>query len=451
VAAVTLSGLLLAPTMGGAAFPAAVALLAANRNPQKRRTILSVLAALVCAASLGAIPIGALASAASGKTAVALTLAVMTAVAALWCWSRYLPRLPAIRHPLALLHGSAVLAVVALGISCRGGALSIEKAALCAALIPELLWRASYWIKWRLRQPGDKGAAENLFTVIPFLGRGGVPYGKGPEYLTRYEASDASERAAAQIRGIGLLLLALAWRLVSALIVARVHGGAQPWFGWSFSPASSPLVPSMSALLDAPLSYPLSLRWAALFSELVQNILTLAAYGHTIVAIYSLAGFCIPRNTSAPLLASTVLDFWARYYFYFKELLMDFFFFPVYLRCSRLPGIARTLVATFAAAFAGNVYYHLFLYAPEWMQAGGRQFGSMALLRCVYCALLAAGLGWSIGRASRRAERRPPWQQAMGILGAAMFFALLHIWNYHEGEASLAERWEVLQSLFMWD
>jgi hypothetical protein len=39
----------------------------------------------------------------------------------------------------------------------------------------------------------------------------------------------------------------------------------------------------------------------------------------------------------------------------------------------------------------------------------------------------------------------------MGILGAAMFFALLHIWNYHEGEASLAERWEVLQSLFMWD
>jgi hypothetical protein len=99
-----------------------------------------------------------------------------------------------------------------------------------------------------------------------------------------------------------------------------------------------------------------------------------------------------------------------------------------------LPAFARTLAATFAAAFVGNVYYHLFLYAPEWMQPDGGRFGSMVLVRCVYCAFLAAGLGWSLARTSRRTER-PRWKQAAGILGAAVFFALLHIWNYHEAES----------------
>jgi hypothetical protein len=59
-------------------------------------------------------------------------------------------------------------------------------------------------------------------------------------------------------------------------------------------------------------------------------------------------------------------------------------------------------------------------------------------------------LGWSLARASRGTER-PRWKQAAGILGAAVFFAILHIWNYHESEASLAQRWDVWKSLFMWD
>jgi hypothetical protein len=450
-----LCGLLLTPSLGSLAFPVTLALLAVNSVPRRRRLALTWLAIAMCAISLGAIHIGLGASAASGRLGIALTAAVGIAVAALWVWSRYLAVLPAfvVRHPLALCHASAVLGVAALWALRRFGVLDLRAAAMFAALIPELLWRASYWIKWRVRQDDSKRATENLFTLIPFLGRGGVPYGKGPEYLSRFESTDAKQLASARLRGTGLLVLSVAWNILSSLLQARLHGEPASWLkgiaDFPISPVELPLLPTMAALCRDPGFFSMGERWAALFAELLETILKLAAYGHAMVGIYCFAGFSIPRNTRSPLFASTLLDFWARYYFYFKELLMDFFFFPVYLRCARMPALPRALVATVAAAFAGNLYYHLFLYAPELMRDGSGRFVPMALERVVYCGFLATGLGFSFARSLRpRAKAVTGWSRVVGTLWAALFFALLHIWNYQDVDISLKQRAELARQLF---
>ena len=398
----------------------ALLLFAVSWEPNRRRGALSVLAAALCLRALGGY---------RGCTAIWLIAAAGLFVAALWLWRLYLPGLrgwPS-RRPLLLLHAGTAGVIAALWACHRLGLAGASTAALIS-LVSELLWRGSYWVKWGVRNRDSRQFSDYLFTLIPFAGHGGVPFGKGAEYVSRFEARDARELAAARLRGLQLLALAAAWRGLLMLL----------------EPA-----PSMTSLLEAPAVLPLWERWTVLVVELLRDILALAGFGHSVVALYCLAGFRIPRNTDAPLFATTILDFWTRYYFYFKELVMDFFFFPAYFRAKGMSPRARTVLATFAAAFAGNLYYHLILYAPELVRDPA-QFSRMVSARMVYCALLATGLSASFLRALERksAAARPWYRQIYGGAAAILFFALIHIWNFHAPEVTLAQRADALLSLF---
>jgi hypothetical protein len=43
-------------------------------------------------------------------------------------------------------------------------------------------------------------------------------------------------------------------------------------------------------------------------------------HGHMIIGTLRLFGFNVFRNTYKPLLSESILEFWNRYYYYFKEL-----------------------------------------------------------------------------------------------------------------------------------
>jgi hypothetical protein len=160
-------------------------------------------------------------------------------------------------------------------------------------------------------------------------------------------------------------------------------------------------------------------------------------------------GYCIPRNTRAPLWSNSILDFWTRYYFYFKELLLDFFFFPVYLKLKRFSPALRTIIATFAAACAGNFYYHLLLYTGPLLKLGEANVSGYLhwiAARAVYCVLLATGLSVSMVRTFRDPKRvRRRWA---GIVISATFFAFIHIWSAGDETILIGQRWRLLQSLF---
>src|SRR5205085_6867278 len=103
---------------------------------------------------------------------------------------------------------------------------------------------------------------------------------------------------------------------------------------------------------------PVLTGWASLLSHYIVAVLTMAVYGHYIIGYCRVAGFNALRNTYRPLEATTIADFWNRYYYYFKELLADFFFFPTYMRYFKTYPRLRVFAATFAAATVGNWLYH---------------------------------------------------------------------------------------------
>src|SRR5579864_6711728 len=105
-------------------------------------------------------------------------------------------------------------------------------------------------------------------------------------------------------------------------------------------------------------SYPWYICWASMIYTFFHNMLEMAIFGGPIVAVARLAGYRLLRNTYRPLSATTLVEFWNRYYFYYKELLVEVFFFPTFFRCFQTHKRLRIFFATFMAATVGNFIFH---------------------------------------------------------------------------------------------
>jgi hypothetical protein len=439
----------LLPGFGNVALSFAGAIALCSFRPDQRRSVVSLLALLVCVYNIG--PKGL--DMAANRVPLRVLIVAAVWIACLMVWTRF-PS--SVKHPMLMLHvGAAAFLAGAWAMRAGGRMSAITAGALCS-LVPELLWRSSYWIKWRLKQNGPAPIWQNLFAALPFVGSGGVPYGKGPGYFAKHEAMGRVPVAAAQLEGMKLLLLATIWRLVDGAL-GVVSGSPPSWIAnapfadWAFLRDT---IPAMTALLQTPDLFSLWQRWAGLYLELFHNILTLATYGHTLIGALCLLGFRIPRNTDAPLLATTILDFWNRYYFYFNELLVDFFFFPAFLKTSGASLAGRTLAATAWAAFAGNMYYHLVLYWSGFVAGNAAGFEALISSRLIYCVLLTVGLCASFMRSPALGMRQPRTvsrgRRVLQSIGVSLFFALLHVWNYSE-PVGVTERWEFCKSLLVWN
>jgi hypothetical protein len=111
------------------------------------------------------------------------------------------------------------------------------------------------------------------------------------------------------------------------------------------------------------------------------------------------------------------------------------------------------LLATGAAAFAGNLYYHLALYWPVLVAGYSKAFESRVVARVIYCALLAAGLSVSFARSLGRpkpAAQPPLPRRLFRMLLVSSFFALIHVWNYLGLGISVRDRWEFWKYLLPW-
>ena len=203
------------------------------------------------------------------------------------------------------------------------------------------------------------------------------------------------------------------------------------------------------------MAIPLLQIWLSLYLELIWETLSLAAKGHVWVGVIRLFGFNIFRNTYKPLLAQTVVEFWNRYYYYFKELMMECFFLPTYARYFRDLPVVRVVAAIFAAAFVGNMYYHLLQHKEQLVVGDWNGLWSLLGARSIYCALLTAGIAISMLRQQRQRSRPPaahdgPARQLCILRRIACvwtFFAVINFWNVI-APVSIAERAQLFFSLF---
>jgi hypothetical protein len=111
-----------------------------------------------------------------------------------------------------------------------------------------------------------------------------------------------------------------------------------------------------------PLSW--HINWFILVADFLYVLLFVAMTTHVIIAIIRMCGFKALRNTYRPLASKTVAEFWNRYFYYFKELLVEFFFYPAFFTyfkdqpLLKNRPLLRMYIATMSAAFLGNFLFH---------------------------------------------------------------------------------------------
>jgi hypothetical protein len=154
------------------------------------------------------------------------------------------------------------------------------------------------------------------------------------------------------------------------------------------------------------------------------------------------------RNTYRPLSSRTVAEFFNRFYYYYKELLVDVFFYPTFLRYFKRNGKLRLVAAIFAAACFGNAFYH-FVRDLGFIQKLGLVRALVGYQVFVfYCVALATAI--SISRLRRRGPA--PTGFIRGKLwpsfSVGVFYCLLDIFGSTERNYPLTEHFRFLAHLF---
>ncbi len=312
---------------------------------------------------------------------------------------------------------------------------------LAVLILGGYIWFFAYSLQDRLA-PGVGGLNQQVGTWAPFwtnAAGAGTPLCKGAAYLRRIEAKNPEELAVTQLKGLQLLI----WCVLLKVIWAAGHLLAFGTTGWGLG------IPGLDAAIASkqlPATY---LCWASLVAGFADTMLDMAVWGNTIVACCRMAGFRALRNTYRPLESTSIADFWNRYYYYFKELLVDFFFYPTYTRYFKTNRKLRLFAATLAAATFGNMLYHFFRdidlvwkYGPWEAIIGFRVYAFYTLL-----------LGFGIGISQLRGNKpktdggflRTRVQPAVAVLS---FFCLVHIFDYTGRDHTITQHVRFLLHLF---
>jgi hypothetical protein len=303
-------------------------------------------------------------------------------------------------------------------------------------VLTRYIWFIAYALMDRKASP-RKDLPLEAGSFQPFWGSTTTPFPKGGAYLRRIEAHDAEQLAVTQLKGLKLLTWALLVMLFYRL--------------WSFEFHTYLHIPSAPQALFMSVHrtpYPWYECWACQVLSFLELLLTLSFTGHQIIATCRMAGFNALRNTYRPLSSPTIMDFFNRFYFYFKELLVEFFFYPTFFRCFKRHRRLRLIAATLAAATFGNMFFHF--TRDFWMIPRLGAVNALVNFQvfAFYCVVLGAAL--SISQLRRRSA--PPSGFIRGrLLPAAwvvFFYCVLDVFGSTQRNYPLTEHFRFLGHMF---
>ena len=345
-------------------------------------------------------------------------------------------RLPAIvrKYPVIMFHLGVWLVLLT------------KPLGIVVKLLQIVLWRVSYLIQFtsRGKLPTTR-FRDHIFYLWPVFGpinTAPTPFGKGFEYLKRHEAQGSAELTKSQLSGLKLLLLAALWVVVlkcmNVFIFGEQRGMLRSWVGsWTID------FPRLHDIMDNNLTDFL-LVTTSVYLEFIYIALHIAVFGHVIVGCIRLLGFQVYRHMYAPMLATSIVDFWNRWTYYFKELLTEFFFYPTFTRCSWASPKVRLFLAVFAAACVGNMYFVMMWEVNYMLDFNLDKIWTSWGSRTVYCFLLALGIWISMLRQQRIRRNEQAelgiWLHARKSFLVCSFYAIVHIWNVSESNLGPIER-----------
>jgi hypothetical protein len=351
-----------------------------------------------------------------------------------WCVMRW-PKSLFGRRPVAfLLSGFTLLILLACAAAPRSLFYTLSWSLV--GFLASYVWFIGYALIDRSSKPVRDLTLE-VAAFHPLWGSTNTPFPKGAAYLRRIEAQNPEQLAIAQLKGLKLL----AWTILLGLFQGL-------WNGFFHAYLQIPTAAQALALSVHGTPVAWHLCWESEILAFFEIILSFSIFGHRFIACCRMAGFNALRNTYRPLSSTTIAEFFNRFYYYFKELLVDFFFYPTFLRFWKGHRRLRMVFATFAAAFFGNGFYH---FTRDWqiIQNDGLWNATVNYqVYLFYCFVLAAAL--SISQLRRRGPRRTGFLrgQVMPALGVCFFYCLLNVFDAEERSYPLIEHLRFLASMF---
>lgn len=351
-------------------------------------------------------------------------------------WVRHRPQSVLARRPLVTLLAleAGLCSLATLGIV--EGASRVLLWAAVFALTPYLWFLPYAIVDQRSRDPN--APLMQMATLRPFWSPTYLPFGKGAAFLRKSQSKTPRDLAITQIKAVKLLL----WS--NALFALRDA------LSWLFE--SQMRIPRVDHALDAFLigqPYALTMGWAALILSTAKFALQIAMWAHLFIGIARLAGYRLPRGSWRPLESRTLMDYFNRFHYYFKELLVDFFFVPTFFKVFRNHPRLRMFFATFMAAGVGNALWHFMrdidLIASLGPAAALETYASYAF----YCVVLATGVGLSQVRANLGIRpASTPAGRLYSFFFVWSFVTCMHVFSDGSRNHTLIERMSFLASLF---
>ncbi len=364
----------------------------------------------------------------------ATLLVIALGMALYFCVVRW-PRSLFGRRPLIFLLSGFSLLIVMACLTPAHTRLSVPLWGFVAALAA-YVWFIAYALTDK-SSVAARDATLQLASFRPLWGSTGTPFPKGAAYLRRIEAKTPEQLAVVQLKGLKLL----AWAILLALL-------QNLWFrffhGWLAIPLPDQAI--AQSIHGTPVAW--HLRWAAQILAYFELILSFSIFGHRFIACARMAGFNALRNTCRPLSATTLIDFFNRFYYYFKELLVDFFYFPTFLRYFKKHRRLRTVFATCVTILFGDAFYHVTRDWHFFRERGLWQGIASYQVEFVYCIALAAGL--SISQLRKRGPRRAGFLRGrlVPICGVGLFYVLISVFETDTRTFTLAQTVRYFASLF---
>ena len=351
-----------------------------------------------------------------------------------WCARRWPQSGFGKRPVVVLLSGYALLILISCVISKDSRLFSPSWTVV--GLLTRYIWFFGYALMDRVPSPRHDLALE-IGSYVPFWGSTGTPFPKGSAYLRRIEAQDAEQLAITQLKGMKLIAWALALMVVFRLWMFGFHAYLH-----------IPLASQALFMSVRRTPYPWYVCWVSQLLSFFEILLSISIMGHQIIAGCRLAGFNALRNTWRPLSSPTIIEFFNRFYFYFKELLVEFFFYPTFFRYFKRHQRLRLVAATFAAATFGNMFFHF--TRDFWMIPAYGLATSVVNFQvfAFYCVVLGAAL--SISQLRRR---KAPWPGFVRgrLLPAAwvmLFYCVLDVFGSTQRNYPLTEHFRFLGHMF---
>jgi hypothetical protein len=365
---------------------------------------------------------------------------------------RRFPQSPIARRPiLSLLFLFGTMLIVVSMAPLSGPAWFFAVTATMA--FSQYLWFFAYTIVENASAKKPLDAKNQFGAWRPFWGFTSVPYGKGNAYLTRIEAKNDQQLAEIQLRGLKLLLRAACLTIILAVGLKLIYRSTGSFTKVPLM-TENPLIPPYYQALEMMKSgepYSLLQRWLALWASFFLRVTVLAIWGHKVIAILRMAGFDAFRNTYRPFSSTSIADLFNRVYYYFKELLVTFFFYPTYLRYFKNYPKLRLFTATLAAAGFGNFLFHFLRDSDNFLVMGPIGALKFYLPYAVYALLLGTAIALSQMRTLSRVKSPATtrFRRFTAIAGVLLFYTFICIFEEPNAQHNLTDYKNYFLSLFV--